>query len=632
MAAVVADLVTLFIASVTLATYVAICAHVLWRQHRCAGLVDPVRAVWANIRSRVAVFSAMACMGSEVDLVTVEVRKLFVRRRLQLVRGWLVKVAHVSAVYQMLILPGLFANLGFDTDYGAVALWMNICLLIFQALIFVSPKTLTPRTADAFVVVIMALYCVRLALDDDPYSVLAFMPVSALLRCGASLLITSVPTRILANAGFGTVTFVKCWSVYHGHFREDSEVMGDQNLLMGREASVTLFILITGYALDVNIWAAARATVMAKSSRRSEGMANLLLTSLCDAVVHLSDSLHICKPAPQLAALLLMRSQTPDLMRTDFLSLVEETDRHQFADVKATTKDSAAINIDGTDACDIHPAWRMNLHLLDSSGTRVSVQLLLATCLNLDDSINHIVGIREVGCEEGLPYPSRTSSRHPALQEPQNETNGSTSSDSTDTDSRSDVVWDGSPLGGAATHDNSEIIMIVDSRSKGCPILECTPLPRGFVVSSLVGSNLLDLIGNRQSFRLLNAIQTLANEVRGSWDSEVDDSGIGQEQELGVLSLRPFGRRRGLKYQASCTISVDVMREDSEDAHSDFVFVEMLTFKIIHCSNMPCPGRSGDVFSGHPNCGGSPCNTPIESLASLGSANSNRPGPLSMSL
>jgi len=631
MATVVARLVTLIIASLALAAYIPICAHAWWRQCQRARLVDQVHAVWANARSGVPFFSAKVGIASEMDLVTVEVSKLFVRRRLQLVRGWMSKASYISVVYQIFWIPALFATHASVKEDVFFMLSIHVCLIAFQTLTSFLPKTFMPTTVDSIAVVVLALWCVRIVWEDDPYQLLSVMPLTALSRCGISLLITCVSTRVLANAGFATVTCVKLLSVYRKYFREDAQSMDDSNVLITREVSLTLLILITCYVVDANIWAEAKATVFAKSSRRSEVMANLLLNSLCDAVVHLSDSLHICKPAKQLAALLLLRSQKADLVGIDFLGLVAEIDRQKFSELSAASNGLAADNIDALDDCRAPPAQLMNVHLSDSSGTRVSVQLLLATCLNLDDSICHIVGIREVGCEEGLPYRLGPPSQHPALQAQQNDTGSSTSSDSADTDSMRDTSSESGPPGDAAVHDDSEVSLIIDSTSHGCLILECDPLPRGLGASSFAGATLDSVFGRRQSDRLVRAIQKEGNALINSMTEEHADSLSARKHEFGSLTLKPRGRQSNLKYYASCTISVAPLDVDSMDADEDFKIVETLTLRNIHPVGMS-PGSCGDARAGHRDRRGSPSNTPIETLSPLAGANRAAPDPSGMAL
>jgi len=145
----------------------------------------------------------------------------------------------------------------------------------------------------------------RMAMDDDTYSLLTFLPSVAVARCVIGLDVTSVLSRTFVNVAIGTMTCVKYLNAYRGHFGKDSKVMSDTAILIAHELTVALCVLFVCFPFDVNTSAEAKATEAAKVSRRSEVMANLLLTALCAAVVHLDDSLHICKPAPQLAALLL---------------------------------------------------------------------------------------------------------------------------------------------------------------------------------------------------------------------------------------------------------------------------------------------------------------------------------------
>jgi len=578
MAVVVVYLVTSFIASVALAFYCAVCAHVCWRQCRRAGFLGVFSATWANVRSRAA-FCSGVHVHSEADLIAVEARKLFVHKRLQLIRGCLTNISYVMAVVMVYKLWEMLENSGDNPRHRVPMLGVLACILAFQTLISIFPRTLTPASADAFCVVITALHGVRL-LDDDPHSFIALMPLTTLLHIIISVGISSLSCRVLVNVGLGAMTCVKCSIVYSRLFGEDSEVMNNTTILIAREVTLKLVTLLLCYALDANIWREARATVIAKLSRSSEFMANLLLTSLCDAVVHLNASFHICKPAPQLEALLMMRPQTADLVGKNFLDFIDATDRQQFAGRSGDTQGSAANHVNSLDAVDIHPARLMYLHLLDSSGTRVNVELLMATCLNFDDSVTHIVGIRELGCEEGPPSRVEPSRQSAAQQEPQSDTGSAVSTDSAES----------RPYDADADHYNSEITMMVDSAITGCLILDSTPISRGREVSSLVGTSLVDLIGDRQTRRLVGSIQHLENQVMNSCSEEADDSEPVLHEDFGQLPFWPRGRGVGRRCQASCTITVGVASGDSEGADVEHTLVEILTLKNLHRSGRPDPG------------------------------------------
>ncbi|CAK0829185.1 unnamed protein product, partial [Prorocentrum cordatum] len=120
-----------------------------------------------------------------------------------------------------------------------------------------------------------------------------------------------------------------------------------------------------------------RATVEAQALRTAEG----LLSSLCDAVVHLDEDLRIKGPSPRLAGLLLRQS-------SHALAGVP------FADMSASPAEAKRLL--GFLRRDREGSGSLHTSLRDSNASAVKVQLYHMRGLDVDDRAFHVVGV----CEE----------------------------------------------------------------------------------------------------------------------------------------------------------------------------------------------------------------------------------------
>jgi len=156
------------------------------------------------------------------------------------------------------------------------------------------------------------------------------------------------------------------------------------------EIGITMCIVLSLVAADHFMWAVARHTLDIKSSSRSEVTVRRLLSGLCDAVVALGPDLHISARAPKLANLLLKHHSASALEGANFLQFMAESDQLRFRDFIARAPDHAEMTTDP------EPAQALNVHLNDSAGGTVQVQLFHSNFTDLNDKISHLIGICEL--------------------------------------------------------------------------------------------------------------------------------------------------------------------------------------------------------------------------------------------
>jgi len=126
-----------------------------------------------------------------------------------------------------------------------------------------------------------------------------------------------------------------------------------------------------------------RNEVEASSSKTFEKAAEALLSSMCDAVIHMSSEMCILKDSPRLCALLLQsRTTSVSLNFCDFIS--SDDDREKFRLFIRRPPDEAM-------------AETIHISLCDSNSTVVPVQIFHTQCVDLHDQVVHLVGILDAG-------------------------------------------------------------------------------------------------------------------------------------------------------------------------------------------------------------------------------------------
>lgn len=147
-----------------------------------------------------------------------------------------------------------------------------------------------------------------------------------------------------------------------------------------RECALSLLIFTATFIYQRARDAEILATLEAKTSRNYETTADGLLSSMCDAVVHLSKDLQLSKPSTHLAALLL-RSPNTINAGVHFVDLA-------FNDGE---KDRLVQFLERS----IGDAATTHMSLKDSWGMAVRVQLFHARGIGTHDEVTHVLGVRE---------------------------------------------------------------------------------------------------------------------------------------------------------------------------------------------------------------------------------------------
>eukprot|EP00928_Gymnodinium_smaydae_P064405 TRINITY_DN47734_c0_g1_i1.p1 TRINITY_DN47734_c0_g1~~TRINITY_DN47734_c0_g1_i1.p1 ORF type:complete len:561 (-),score=38.74 TRINITY_DN47734_c0_g1_i1:87-1613(-) len=149
-------------------------------------------------------------------------------------------------------------------------------------------------------------------------------------------------------------------------------------------------VVICGLACAVQ-WCVERlasyevqSTLEVHKSELYEQLATRLTVSMCDAVVHLDESLHFSKPAEKLAHLLIRRQlgNSP----TDFMNLVHAEDKERFKSHLKFVSESADS---------MEPLRPLHLSLLDASGSRCRVQMFASAYRDDEEALHYILGFGE---------------------------------------------------------------------------------------------------------------------------------------------------------------------------------------------------------------------------------------------
>lgn len=159
---------------------------------------------------------------------------------------------------------------------------------------------------------------------------------------------------------------------------------------------VTLGALVSAWSRDAEFL----ARLEAKASRNFESTADGLLSSMCDAVVHLSKGLELSKPCEHLAALLL-RSSSDMRVGLPFPNLA----------LDGTEKDRLTrfLTRPMSETYSIHVSFR------DAWGMQVKLELFHARGVDMHDEVIHIVGLKE---DSEVPRALRPGVLNPSLVEP----------------------------------------------------------------------------------------------------------------------------------------------------------------------------------------------------------------------
>eukprot|EP00930_Biecheleria_cincta_P020260 TRINITY_DN15274_c0_g1_i1.p1 TRINITY_DN15274_c0_g1~~TRINITY_DN15274_c0_g1_i1.p1 ORF type:complete len:680 (+),score=62.11 TRINITY_DN15274_c0_g1_i1:74-2041(+) len=167
--------------------------------------------------------------------------------------------------------------------------------------------------------------------------------------------------------------------------------------------------VVVAFARDRLQHELAAATVDARNSRQTTSIFTSLLSVVCDVVVHLDTNLRFTKSSPHLAALLMKDGSSVCLKNQSFLGLIAPCDRPTF-----TQSLGSRANLANGEAT----ALQLPLvQMADATGRRVQLHVFHVPYTNEDDQVLHLIGLCEIGAEEGessfLEVPAQPSAPSP---------------------------------------------------------------------------------------------------------------------------------------------------------------------------------------------------------------------------
>jgi len=546
---VVGNVAIFWLAYATLGVYCAFCARLWWQQWRSAGWGPLYRSMRARLLS---LLKPLLLGNPTEDSESTEVRNLLEQCLLDRFRVGLAWIAPVCAVGLFCWLPATASRIESESRVRFPFVSIHVSVLAFQMLTSLFPKLLTLTSAHLFLTLDIALVACRIAAYDHPANLQVDLPLMIVVRFAASIFLTSLPLRLLANIVFGSLSCLTCVSIYN----DDVSLHGapyETNTLriIILELFTTATILIVCSTVDMHMVSEVRARLMAKASTHAEVMANILLASLCDAIVHLDSSLRICKPSPTLATLLLNGSSSASLLGSDFLDFVDQLDHHHFAVIKSLTQAAAVNTGNDLDSNDVPAALTMHVHLLCSSGTRVRVELLLGTFSKVNGSISHIVGMRAICSSEGASCRVSKSNESAASQD------------------QHDVHDDLCSVSPPPDLENPTVTLTIDADSTEYKIVGCVPTDVLLGEQSHNSDYLLQWLGQSEGTQLRQLITAFGNDVQYGTDDD-----FSRRADLGVWILEPpVAQLAGITYEASCSVEVELKPPDTDCSSDDLELV-----------------------------------------------------------
>eukprot|EP00928_Gymnodinium_smaydae_P036276 TRINITY_DN25377_c0_g1_i1.p1 TRINITY_DN25377_c0_g1~~TRINITY_DN25377_c0_g1_i1.p1 ORF type:complete len:630 (+),score=126.72 TRINITY_DN25377_c0_g1_i1:110-1999(+) len=143
-----------------------------------------------------------------------------------------------------------------------------------------------------------------------------------------------------------------------------------------------------------------------------------VLSSMCDAIVHLDSEHKLASPCPKLAGLLLRHGSVSTGEGASFVDHLAEGERERFEEFlrkeAQLVQEQTVEDAEGDD--DIGHVYHSSLR--DVNGTRVPVHLHCSCFVDHDDNVRHTIGVVEVGSEErtvDAPLRGRMEAQHAVM-------------------------------------------------------------------------------------------------------------------------------------------------------------------------------------------------------------------------
>ena len=197
-----------------------------------------------------------------------------------------------------------------------------------------------------------------------------------LMRSGVAWAVRVCLAVVFGNTPLVIVMNVSSWISHLFRITSSEAFSGILGMFLWAEGFIVAGTVTMSALMEITTWREIRAREEAKRSSLVEGVANSLLSLVCDAVFHLDEDLRLKTPSPTLATFLLKSSQEA-LCGEAFESIVVSADRERFREF--TRRSDLAL-------C-------LHLHVMDAGGSRVAVQLFHSP-LDFHGRIEHLMGIK----------------------------------------------------------------------------------------------------------------------------------------------------------------------------------------------------------------------------------------------
>jgi len=504
-------------------------------------------------------------------------RILAVERELSYVRLLLFIFMHVGAVLLVIFvyfrtINGLF-NVSEHrprlSDTHSLVCWVMILAL----LVWVAPGQLTFRRMHAMHFLAMARMVWRVV--TVPHALMLVFSshgtVTNRIFLGVALGHGNMPLTLVWNMVYCCVSSWTYIKMTHGDTSFDDHFgHGHEIWYVLDELFATLVIASICYAMQNRTLAEARATVLGKVSAHGEETVLTLLRALCDAVVRLGPDLQVQAGSLQLGHFLKQKMPTPqEFTNTSFEDFLEESDRARFKDHVKSCSDGSE------DYLGPPPAASLHVHMRDSNGASVSVQLFTAFIMDIDEYRGHLLGIREIAREQKYDPDQDAEGENsgeelsPRLEKPPNSFGPGLSTSSVSLSLESTTSQDLLPLANMQGEGPVEVALWFNAIT--WEIEKVTPALTGICGPVTVGANFLTWIVEHEAVK--REFQAHVNKVLFHEAPP--------ELEFKRLKLRPpFAKLARLTYTTRCVLSfsADTCNDGASDIDGMVVQASLFDF------------------------------------------------------
>lgn len=395
----------------------------------------------------------------------------------------------------------------YQDDTSQLTHYMNLGMGTFAMLGAVRPDWMTPKV---FLCFHFCVYVTFIIIAINTTSRIEFLNASRVRICFRSMFCL-IHAKPMLSLCFGSVyvAVVSAFAPWHDPVDVRQELL------------VTFFVSISAAVVAWSRDSEFLAILEAKASRQFESTADGLLSSVCDAVVHLSKEFQLSKPCASLAALLL-RSSSDVAAGVHFSNLAfDATERERLL---------RFLERPISDTYSLHMSFR------DSWGMPVKVELFHARGVDIHDELIHIVGVKEDSEEPRAARPgvlccspeSQNSSTFAGIPE---------SCISISTSDSSGLLIDPSC---------TEMAVLIDAESSGMPVLRCSPDFLSLCGPICEGPKLLQWVINRADF--MGWADTAYNDLLDARDVDLVQGD--------VLAAQPFRIRLKLPHMGPRVLEV----------------------------------------------------------------------------